>query len=116
MRNTTFTITLPVDTVARIEERALAAGTTPGKHTAALIEHALTRPTWDQVADDLERQALAAEVERVTGQRDRARTLAALLEAENAQLMHLFSESVPGLQSAVQDLQAAIAEWKEADR
>ncbi len=108
MANSTFTITLPTETIALIEDLALSADVTPGKYAAALLKHALTRPTWNQVAAGDTNQALAAEVECVAAERDRARDLAALLEAENAQLVRLFTESIPGLKAAVRDLQKAV--------
>ncbi len=108
MANNTFTITLPTETIALIEDLALSADVTPGKYAAALLQHAVTRPTWNQVADGDTNQALAAEVERVAGERDRARKLAALLEAENAQLAQLFTEAIPDLKAAVRDLQKTV--------
>lgn len=109
MANNTFTITLSTEAISQIEQRAAAAGLTPGQYARDLVEHALTRPSWDEVASRLERQALAAEVERVSGERDRARDLAATLEAENAILTKTLTEVLPELRTAVTELKKFVS-------
>ncbi|MFA5898122.1 MAG: hypothetical protein WC829_03300 [Hyphomicrobium sp.] len=65
-----------------LEAKAKAAGITVEAHAAQVLADHVARPEWHQVADAMERQALAAEVERVSGERDRARSTALRLWGE----------------------------------
>ncbi len=82
MGNNIITVTLTTRTREQLLEQATAQHISLERHASNILAEHVERPDWADVADQMERQALAAEVERVGGQRDRARSLAARLWGE----------------------------------
>ncbi len=81
MGNNIITVTLIPTTRKVLLEQAQGQQISIERHAGEILARHVQRPEWHEVAADSDRAALAAEVERLTGERDRAREAAIRLWA-----------------------------------
>lgn len=84
MAMNTLTLSLSTETRRKLQDEATAAETSIERHINQILARRFERPSWP---DRAEAAALAAEVERLEDECERARTSAVLHEGEAHRLM-----------------------------